>query len=202
MYVTHFVGLVMFALTASEAVAFDSPGLARKVEALLPPQIGVCVLAVDGGEVVFEHAYGVIDVDSKTPCTPATNFRIASVSKQFTATAVMLLLDRGKLALDDPLTKFFPGFPDYGKKITIKHLLTHTSGLPAYEDAIPKGTTLQLDDLNVLHLLIDAKQTRFQPGEKFEYSNSGYTLLGLIVEAAAQKPFHDFMASEIFRPLG
>jgi CubicO group peptidase (beta-lactamase class C family) len=202
MHVTHLIGLAMFVLTALEAVAGDSPTLARKVEALLPPHVGACVLAVDGGKVVFEHAYGVADVDSKTPCAPSTNFRIASVSKQFTATAVMLLGDHGKLSLDDPLTKFFPGFRDYGKKITIKHLLTHTSGLPAYEDLIPKGTTLQLDDLDVLHLLMDTQQPRFPPGQKFEYSNSGYTLLGLIVEVASKKPFHIFMTDDIFSPLG
>ena len=176
--------------------------LAEKVEAALPPHVGACVLAIDDGEVVFEHAYGLADVEAKTPCTPETNFRMASVSKQFTATAVMLLVDRGKISLDDTLTKFFPGFPAYGNKITVKHLLTHTSGLPAYEELIPKGTTLQLDDLDVLHLLMDTKEPRFAAGEKFEYSNSGYTLLGLIVEVAAQKPFHEFMASEIFRPLG
>ena len=98
----------------------------------------------------------------KTPCTPETNFRMASVSKQFTAAAIMLLVDRRKLSLDDKLTKFFPGFPEYGDQITVKHLLTHTSGLPAYEDLIPPGTTLQLDDYDVLHLLMDTKSPRFQ----------------------------------------
>jgi CubicO group peptidase (beta-lactamase class C family) len=151
--------------------------------------------------LVFEHANGLADIEGKSPCTPATNFRMASVSKQFTATAVMLLVDRGKLSIDDTLAKFFPGFPEYGNRITVKHLLTHTSGLPAYEDLIPKGTTLQLDDLDVLHLLMGTKEPRFKPGEQFEYSNSGYAMLGLIVEVAAQKPFHEFMASDIFRPL-
>src|SRR3954470_23084743 len=202
MHVTHLIGLAMFVLTASEAVASDSPMLAHKVEALLPPHVGACVLALDGGEVVFEHAYGVIDVDSKTPCTPGTNFRMASVSKQFTATAIMLLVDRGKLALEDPLNKFFPGFPEYGEKITARHLLTHTSGLPAYEDLIPESTTLQLDDYDVLHLIMDTMKPKFAAGSKWEYSNSGYTLLGLIVEQVAQKPFHDFVKSEIFTPLG
>jgi CubicO group peptidase (beta-lactamase class C family) len=175
---------------------------AAKIESLLPPHVGACVMSIRDGEVIFEHAYGLADIESKTPCTPETNFRMASVSKQFTATAVMLLVDRGKLALDDKLTKFFPGFPKYGDEITVKHLLTHTSGLPAYEDLIPKGTTLQLDDYDVLHLLMDTSEPRFAPGSKFEYSNSGYTLLGLIVENVAKKPFHDFMASEIFQPLG
>ncbi len=183
-------------------MARESSDFVRQVNAALPPHVGACVLAIDGGRVVFEHATGVADVESKTPCTPATNFRMASVSKQFTATAVMLLVDRRKLALDDTLDKFFPSFPEYARKITVKHLLTHTSGLPAYEDLIPEVTTLQLDDLDVLHLLMNAKQPRFAAGEKFEYSNSGYALLGLIVEVTADKPFHEFMADEVMRPLG
>lgn len=84
----------------------------------------------------------------------------------------------------------------------MKHLLTHTSGLPPYEDLIPAGTTLQLDDLDVLHVLMDTKEPRFKPGEKFEYSNSGYAMLGMIVEVAAKKPFHEFMASDVLLPLG
>jgi len=126
---------------------------------------------------------------------------MASVSKQFTAAAVMLLVERGQLSLADPLPKFFPGFPAYGQQVTVKHLLTHTSGLPAYEGLIPAGTKLQLDDLDVLHLLMDTTNPRFTPGEKFEYSNSGYALLGMIVEVVAKKPFHEFMSEEIFRPL-
>lgn len=198
---TFVTGVVVTALIANQAIAVTRPNLVRAVEAALPPHFGACVMAIDRGELVFEHAEGLADIETKSPCKPDTNFRMASVSKQFTATAVMLLNDRGKLSLDDRLTKFFPGFPEFGKRITVKQLLTHTSGLPAYEDLIPKGTTLQLDDLDVLHLLMDTTEPRFKPGEKFEYSNSGYALLGLIVEVAAQKPFHEFMASDIFRPL-
>jgi CubicO group peptidase (beta-lactamase class C family) len=195
-------GAVVTALIALEATASKSPELVRSVEAALPPHVGACVMAIDYGKLVFEHAAGLADIEGKTPCTPATNFRMASVSKQFTATAIMLLVDRGKLSLEDPLTKFFPGFPEYGKRITVKHLLTHTSGLPEYEKLIPVGTTLQLDDLDVLHLLMGTKLPLFSPGEKFEYSNSGYAMLGLIVEVVAEKPFHEFMASDVFRPLG
>lgn len=195
-------GFVATAVIAFEAIASGPPKTVRAAEAALPPHVGACLVAIDHGKVVFEQASGIADVESKTPCTPSTNFRIASVSKQFTATAVMLLVDRGKISLDDPITKFFPGFPDYGRKISVKHLLIHTSGLPAYEKLIPAGTTLQLDDLDVLHLLMDTTKPMFAAGERFEYSNSGYTLLGLIVEAASKKPFHEFVASEIFRPLG
>lgn len=194
--------MLLTCFSVNIAMGHDDTKRAQSVEAALPLHIGACVLAIDEGEVVFKHASGLADVESKTNCTPQTNFRIASVSKQFTAMAVMLLVDRGKLALDDKLKKFFPGYPEYGNKITVEHLLTHTSGLPAYEELIPPGTTLQLDDLDVLHLLMDTKEPRFAPGAKFEYSNSGYTLLGLIVEVAAQKPFHDFLAGEVFCPLG
>jgi CubicO group peptidase (beta-lactamase class C family) len=201
--IAHAIVLFLIAiLSVAASFAQESPGLVRKVEDVLPPHVGACVLAIDRGDVVLRQSYGLADVEAKVPCTPATNFRLASVSKQFTATAVMLLVDRGKLSLGDTLERFFPGFPEYGRKITVKHLLTHKSGLPHYEDLIPKGTTLQLDDLDVLHILMDTKEPRFKPGAKFEYSNSGYTLLGLIVEAAAGRPFHDFMLTEIFRPLG
>jgi CubicO group peptidase (beta-lactamase class C family) len=193
----------ILALTGSAlAMADEASELVRQVEAALPPHVGACVLAIDGGRFVFKHATGLADVEAITPCTTATNFRMASVSKQFTATAVMLLVDRKVLSLDDTLDRFFPGFPEYGRKITVKHLLTHTSGLPHYDEGlIPKGTTLQLDDLDVLHILMDTKEPRFAPGEKWEYSNSGYAMLGLIVEVAADKPFHEFMSDEVLRPL-
>lgn len=194
-------GFLAAVLVAIHSYAADTNDTVKQVESILPPHIGACVLAVNHGEVVFKHAYGIPSLESRALCTTATNFRIASVSKQFTATGTMLLVDRGQLKLNDPLTKFFPGFPEYGKRITVKHLLTHTSGLPAYEDLIPPGTTLQLDDYDVLHLLMDTHKPLFPAGERFEYSNSGYTMLGLIIEIVAQKPLHTFMADEIFSPL-
>jgi CubicO group peptidase (beta-lactamase class C family) len=190
------------ALIVSQAMAKESAETVEAVENVLPRHVGACAIALEHGKVVFEHAYGIANAETEEPCTPATNFRIASVSKQFTATAVMLLVDRGKVSLQDRLTKFFPGFPKYGETISIEQLLTHRSGLPDYEQLIPKGTALQLDDLDVLHLLMDTKAPLFEPGSKFQYSNSGYTLLGLIVELVAQRPFQRFMVSDVFRPLG
>jgi CubicO group peptidase (beta-lactamase class C family) len=196
------VCVAVSALTLTNAaVALESMELEKRVEEQLPPHLGACVLAIDDGEIIFKQAYGTSDVETRAPCTPATNYRLASVSKQFTATAVLQQVDRGQLSLDDTLDRFFPGFPEYGGKITVRHLLTHTSGLPHYEDLIPKGTTLQLDDLDVLQILMDTKEPRFAPGRKFEYSNSGYTLLGLIVELVAGRPFHEFLLTELFRPL-
>lgn len=194
---------VMFVAMSSlqTNAAAPSPELVKQVKAALPDSPGACVLAVDDGKVVFQQGFGVASVDTKAPCTPQTNFRMASVSKQFTAAAILLLVDQGKLSLDDTLDKFFPGCPDYGKKITVRQLLTHTSGLPDYEELIPKGTTLQLDDLDVVQMLLDAQEPLFEPGSKWQYSNSAFVLLGMIVEIAAEQPFHQFMASEVFAPL-
>lgn len=176
--------------------------IAAKVVQLLPPHVGACVLATVEGKVVFRRGYGLADVETGAKCTPETNFRMASVSKQFTAVAVMRLVEQGRLSLDDTLDKFFPGFPEYGREIKVRHLLTHTSGLPDYEGLVPKGTTLQLNDLDVLQLLLDTKQPKFAAGEKFEYSNSAFVLSGLIVEQVARKPYHDFVREEILVPSG
>lgn len=196
------VGVFVTTLIVFQATARDTSSIVKLIDRALPAHVGVCVMAIEHGDVVFTYSNGLADVKTEVPCSPTTNFRIASVSKQFTATAAMLLVDRGKLSLDDRLTKFFPAFPDYGKKITVKQLLTHTSGLPDYEKLIPPGTTMQLDDLDVLHLLMDTKEPLFSAGEKFAYSNSGYTLLGLIVEVVAKRPYHEFVASDLFRALG
>jgi CubicO group peptidase (beta-lactamase class C family) len=124
--------ITVLALAPAACADETSSALRSKVERALPNSIGACVLAIDDGEVIFKEGFGLADVESRDPSTPATNFRMASVSKQFTALAVMLLVDRGKLSLDDTLDAFFVGGPKYWEKITLKHLLTHTSGLPDY----------------------------------------------------------------------
>ena len=176
--------------------------LPEEIEKLLPSHVGAAVLAVDGGEVVFEHCWGVRRLEGDEPVTPTTTFRMASVSKQFTATAVLTLVDRGALSLEDPLSKFFADAPDYWKDITVHQLLTHTSGIPAYEGRVPRGTTLQLSDYNVLAMLLETDKPKFTPGSKWEYSNSAYVLLALIVEQAAKTPYHEYLRAEVLQPLG
>lgn len=182
--------------------SFSSAEVAVRIEKLLPPHVGACVLAIVDGRVVLRHGYGLADVETAAACTPATNFRMASVSKQFTAAAVMKLVEDGRLSLDDTLDRFFTGFPEYGRRITVRHLLTHTSGLPDYEGLVPEGTTQQLNDHDVLQLLVDTRKPKFDAGERFEYSNSGFVLLGLVVEQVAAKPFHEFVSDEILAPSG
>ncbi|TWU29250.1 serine hydrolase domain-containing protein [Bythopirellula polymerisocia] len=196
------VCLVLVMLLCTRTARADNTVTVEKVEVLLPPSAGAAVMAIDDGKVVFKHAWGNLRSDRTESCTVTTNFRLASVSKQFTATAILLLVDRGVIGLDDTLDRFFPECPEYWCRISVHHLLTHTSGLPDYEKLIPEGTTLQLTDLNVLELLRATIEPLFEPGAKFAYSNSGYALLGLIVEAAADRPFQDFIQSEIFEPTG
>ena len=173
-----------------------------RVRPLFADVVGGGVLVIDRGKVILEQAFGHADLEESAASTSATNFRLASVTKQFTAMAVMILVDRRRLSLDDTLDRLFPGFPAYGARIAVRHLLDHTSGLPDYEDLIPEGTTLQLQDRDVLQLLLATEQPVFAPGTRFAYSNSGYALLALIVERASGVPFARFLADEIFRPLG
>jgi CubicO group peptidase (beta-lactamase class C family) len=121
----------------------------------------------------------------------ATNYRMASNTKQFTAMAIMMLAERKKLSYDDRLSDFFPGFPDYGKTITIRNLLNHTSGLLDYEDLMPADTKIPLTDNDVLTYLKQQDHANFPPGSKFQYSNGAFVLLGLIVEKVSGTDFRE-----------
>jgi CubicO group peptidase (beta-lactamase class C family) len=163
---------------------------------------GAAVIVVKEGKPVFAKGYGLADLKKKILCTTNTNFRLASVTKQFTAMAVLNLVEQGKLSLEDRLPRFFPEFPGYGKAINLRHLLTHTSGLPDYEDHIPQGAAIPLSDRDVLFILRQQSKTDFVPGAQFHYSNSAYALLALIVENVSGKTFPAFVKETIFDPLG
>ncbi|MEO6034722.1 MAG: serine hydrolase domain-containing protein [Verrucomicrobiota bacterium] len=163
---------------------------------------GAAVMVIKEGKPVFQKAYGLANLEKKTACSIDTNFRLASITKQFTAMAILILAEKGKLSLDDKLARFFPEFPDYGKDITVRLLLSHTSGLPDYEDAVPAGTTIPLADRDVLYLLGRQDHLEFPSGQKFHYSNSGYAFLALIVEVVSGQKFAAFLSEKIFVPLG
>jgi CubicO group peptidase (beta-lactamase class C family) len=162
---------------------------------------GASVLVRKNGKAMFAKACGLASLERKTPCSTNTNFRLASVTKSFTAMSVLILAEQGKISLDDPIAKFFPEFPGYGKEITVWHLLTHTSGLPDYEDFIPPGTMIPLSDCDVLWILRQREKGAFSPGAQFHYSNSGYALLALLVEEASGEIFPAFLRRHIFEPL-
>lgn len=163
---------------------------------------GASVIVIRDGRTILRESYGLANLEEKRKATPRTAYRLASVSKQFTALAVLLLAERGRLSLDDDLTRFFPDFPVYGKQIRLRHLLAHTSGLLAYEDLMPGDATEPVLDRDVLEILKKQDRTYFAPGSQFRYSNSGYALLACIVERVSGVAFSEFLKRNIFTPLG
>ncbi len=169
---------------------------------------GAAVLVVRDGRTVFRRGYGVTDLRTLHPIDAKTNFRLASFTKQFTAAAIMLLVRDGKLHYDDHLTDIFPEFPAYGKSITVRNLLNHTSGLEDYGELLmkqypdtPPEKIPQILDAGVLKILEQQTSGKFAPGTQWEYSNSGYAVLAMIVEKVSGESFGQFLHERIFAPL-
>jgi CubicO group peptidase (beta-lactamase class C family) len=173
--------------------------LMRAYEGEVP---GACVAVVEDGAPILRRAYGLADIESRTAMTTETNYRLASITKQFTSAAILLLAQDGRLSLDDPVRGWLPTLAHAADDMAIRHLLTHTSGLIDFEDLIPEGTTLQLRDADVLRLLEAENRVHFPPGTSYRYSNSGYSLLALIVANASGENFAAFLRKRIFLPLG
>ncbi len=162
---------------------------------------GAALVARDG-KILFSKAYGLANKELDVPNTPQTKFRIASNSKQFTAAAILLLQEHGKLNVQDPISKFIPDCPGAWKEITIHHLLAHTSGIANITD-FPEFRKLMPNPMTPEELvaLFKTKPLDFQPGEKFNYSNSGYIMLGYIIEKASGESYENFLQKNIFAPL-
>jgi CubicO group peptidase (beta-lactamase class C family) len=163
---------------------------------------GASVIVIRDGRVVLRRAYGMTDLERKLPATPTTDYRLASLTKQFTAMAIMLLVRDGRLTYDQPVRTVLPEVPPAAAGVTIRHLLNHTSGLLDYEDLIPDTQTVQVSDQDVLRLLASRDSVYFPAGTKYRYSNSGYCLLALVVERVSGMAFADFLRQRIFAPLG
>ena len=163
---------------------------------------GASVAVIRDGQVVLRRAYGMADLERRVAATPTTGYRLASVSKQFTAMAVMLLVKDGRLRYDQPVRDFLPELPPAAQPATVRHLLNHTSGLWDYEALIPATRTTQLNDDDVLTLVASKNALSTPPGTAYCYSNSGYVLLGLIVARVSGMSFPDFLRTRIFTPLG
>ena len=158
------------------------------------------LIVVRDGEIRIAKSYGMANIEKNVLATPNTNYRIASVTKQFTAMAVMILIHQEKIDYTTNLTQIFPEFPTYGKDITVRHLLTHRSGVINYSHFAKEGKE-QLLDKDVLEGLFGTDSTYFSPGSKYRYSNSGYAVLSQIVEKVSGFTFSEFMQKEIFIPL-
>ena len=200
------LGLLSIGLCLADTVDRDSDAAASaKVDALfagltrgVQPWAGV--LVVERGRIVHKATYGYADLERRVPLSVDATFRLDSVSKQFTAMAIMLLKEEGRLAYDDPISRHVPELSAY-PGVTIRHLLTHTGGLPEYYDEIVK-TSNWPSNADARHLLGRMAKPMFPPGSRYEYSNPGYDMLAEIVEAASGMRFADFVEQRIFAPLG
>jgi len=189
--------------------AADDARAERAVDALLADYRGrvpgASVLVLRDGRPLLRRGYGLAVVEDGVAATPQTNYRLASVSKQFTAAAVLLLAQDGKLGLDDPIKRWLPSLPKAADAITIRQILSHQSGLIDYEDVMPASFDAdanQMHDADVLAALEGQDRTYFAPGSGYRYSNSGYSLLALTVAKASGRGFAEFLRERIFLPLG
>ena len=194
-----------FTLCAS-SIAFAQDHVQSRIDSVVKAEMarqkipGVGVAIIKGGEVMLAKGYGEANVEHHVPVTPETVFQSGSVGKQFTSAAVMLLIQDGKVALTDSITKFFPNAPASWQGITVRHLLTHTSGIPDYTtDVFDYRRDYTEDDI----VQMASKLTpEFPPGSRWNYSNTGYALLGIIIHKVSGQFYGDVLRDRVFKPLG
>jgi CubicO group peptidase (beta-lactamase class C family) len=189
-----------------KVVAGADRAFEKFTKAFVAPAPG-CAAAVSlNGDVVFEKAFGLADLELNVPNTTQTIFESGSVAKQFTAAALVLLQQDGKLSIDDPVRKYIPELPDYGSPLTIRHLLNHTSGLRDWGTVLAltgagRGDRVITQDL-ALDVITHQRALDFTPGSEYSYSNSGYNLAAIIVERVSKQKFPAFVEERLFKPLG
>jgi CubicO group peptidase (beta-lactamase class C family) len=166
-------------------------------------ETGATALVARNGQIVYKKAFGMANLELNIPMQPDNVFRIGSITKQFTAVAILQLMEQGKLSLQDDITKFIPDYPTHGHKITIEHLLTHTSGIKSYTGMKDFGEIMR-KDMKPEELINHFKNQPmdFAPGTKWMYNNSGYYLLGFIIEKVSGKTYPQYLEEFIFKPLG
>jgi len=198
--------VVLWAMAAEAQAAATEEQMDHLVaQTVKPDGPGCAILVVDDAQIVFERAYGIADMDTARPIDTATAFNIASVTKQFTAACIALLVEEGKISLDDDIRRYVPEFPAYEAPIQIKHLIYHTSGVRdlavlsflkglAVDETYPEPV--------LLDLLARQKELNFRPGDVHSYSNSGYFLLGLIIQRVTEMSLGAYAEKHLFDPLG
>jgi CubicO group peptidase (beta-lactamase class C family) len=185
------------------------PGTAKKVDAYVAREMtkrhipGLSLAVVQNGELVLAKGYGMANVELAVPATADTLYQIGSITKPFTATAIMMLVLEGKLALDDPISKHLPNTPDAWKAVTVRHLLNHTSGIKSYTSIADNMQKSRLDRSRdeIIGTVRDLP-LEFPPGERWAYNNTGYFLLGLILERVSGKPYAEWLQGRVFGPSG
>ena len=194
--------LLLFSLLPYFAMAQNFPKIDELLATYAGENPGAAAAIIKDGKIVFSKAYGLANLEEKIKVTDQTNFRLASVSKQFTAAAILQLVKKGKLSLQTKLSECFPELPAYANSITIKHLLNHTSGILDYDEVIDEsGSSKQLSDADVLKACLSFGKTYTVPGSTYRYSNTAYVLLGLIIEKYSGLSYPNYLAKFIFGPL-
>lgn len=194
-----FAFLILFiAVFSARADRVDDYVKAQMRERHIP---GAAIAVIKNGRVVKIEGYGLANVELNVPATKETVFEIGSVSKQITAVAIMLLVEEGKISVDEKISKYLPNTPESWNKVTVRNLLTHTSGIKSYTGLSGFELTKRLKRDEFIKS-IGVHPLEFEPGERYIYSNSGYNLLGFIIESVSQKSYWDFLGERIFKPLG
>ena len=199
-------GLLLAEISTAFCQQSANPAVDAIFADLSTPASPGCALGVyRDGKIIYSKGYGLANIEEDVHITPQTVFDVASISKQFTAASILLLQQQGKLRLDEDVRKYIPELPDYGKKITIRHMLNHTSGLRDYVElfllAGLNSDNVTTDD-DALGIITRQKALNLPPGSEWLYSNSGYFLLSLIVKRVSGKTLKEFAAENIFQPLG
>jgi CubicO group peptidase (beta-lactamase class C family) len=201
---------LLLGLLADPALAQNSAQINSRVDSVFSRydsthSPGCALGVVQGDQLVYKRGYGMSNLEHGVPITPQSIFHVASISKQFAATSVILLAQDGKLSLDDEVRKHIAELPDFGKRITIRHLIHHTSGLRDQWSLLALGGWRPDDpktEKDIMELIVRQKELNFAPGEEHLYSNTGYTLLAVIVKRVTGKTLREFADERIFRPLG
>lgn len=201
------VGLVLLTMQDAYATSHTPDDLASQVDRMMQDYDdnnvpGASVGIFEGSRIRLYKNYGLRDLENDEPVTSETNFRTASLTKAFTATAIMQMVEAKRIDLNDTLTDLFDDFPSYGSKITVHHLLSHSSGLLDYENFVKKMVLNQVTDSDVVELMKQQRSTYFSPGSRFRYSNTGYAVLAEIVRKRSQTSFHNYLKEQIFSTLG
>jgi len=205
---SQFKFLITFAICFLTVINGNAQGLESKIDKILSDQFksnetGVSALVAKNGKVIYRKAFGKANLELGVNMTSDNVFQVGSITKQFTSVAILMLLEEGKLSLEDEITKFIPNYPTNGKKITVHHLLTHTSGIKSYTSMQSFGKVMTIDESSLKFIdFFKNEPMDFDPGEKYLYNNSGYFILGYIIEKVSGLSYQKFIQERIFDKIG
>ncbi len=199
--------IILFICTLLSGIGYTQKNLEKKLDSLLeakfkPNRPGAVAMIAKDGKIIYQKAYGSANLELDIPMSTYHVFKIGSITKQFTAVSILMLLEQGKLTLEDDITMYLPDYPTHGQKITIHNLLTHTSGIKNYTAMQTLGSITK-KDLTPKQLINFFKNepVNFNPGEQYKYNNSGYVILGYIIESITKQSYQSFVEQHIFNPL-